>query len=91
MRSHAHISIRPAAKTGPCTWAIVILRSERQRFGVLEEVVPLLQHPRLDALARATVGTAGHVLERPGVALLEVLLSSPCRDPRRTSVRRRSG
>ena len=32
MRSQAHISISPAAKTGPCTWAIVILRRERQRL-----------------------------------------------------------
>ena len=31
IRSHAHISISPAAYTGPCTWATVILRRLRQR------------------------------------------------------------
>ena len=31
MRSHAHISIRPAAYTPPCTWATVILRRFRHR------------------------------------------------------------
>ena len=31
IRSQAHISIRPAANTVPCTWAMVILRRLRQR------------------------------------------------------------
>ena len=31
MRSQAHMSIRPAANTVPCTWAIVILRRFLQR------------------------------------------------------------
>ena len=31
MRSHAHMSISPAAYTPPCTWATVILRRFRQR------------------------------------------------------------
>ena len=32
IRSHAHMSMRPAAYTVPCTWAIVILRRSRQRL-----------------------------------------------------------
>ena len=32
MRSHAHMSMSPAAYTVPCTWATVILRRFRQRM-----------------------------------------------------------
>ena len=31
IRSQAHISMRPAENTVPCTWAIVILRRFRHR------------------------------------------------------------
>ena len=31
MRSHAHMSMRPAEYTEPCTWAMVILRRLRHR------------------------------------------------------------
>ena len=69
MRSHAHMSMSPAAYTVPCTWAMVILRRLRHRRVLLEVVVPLLEHPLLGAHPGAAVDGDRVVLIGPGCPL----------------------
>ena len=85
MRSHAHSSISDGGVDLAVGLADGDLAQVAPAAGVLEEVVPLLEHQALGALAGAAVDRPGRVLVRARAVLLHRRPSSPGRGRRRTS------